>query len=307
MDFQGQHQGQQGYSASQFVPPLVASDAMGRNGQLQQRTFPQAVRTTVHLDSRDRDYDLYPSSSEFVIELPETLRNVSSSVMVTAELPLSYYVFSAARNNTSLTVTINGVTHTVTIPDGNYTTTTMAAALKTALETAFAGTTVAVSFDAASMRCSIAVDGATVAVDTTAAAAGKRTEWGLGFYLGFPRGVVTSGASGSGSVTGTSVASMNPENYLLIDIEELNGLSQSAMYASGGGGKKTFAKVPLNGDSYQYNFYDKVATYVEVRPQLTKLDRLRMSVRFHDGSLVDLNGADWSMSIEFACTLARGL
>ncbi len=289
-----------GYCASQFAPPLVASLAMQRDGQLRQADFPQAVRTTVHIDSRDRDYALHPSPAEFSIELPETLKNVSSAVLVSAELPLSYYVFSAARGNTGLTLTVNGVTRTVAVADGNYSTASMSTALKAALEAAF-GATFTITFDPVNLRCTIATAGA-VAVDTTAAT--RKTEWGLGYYLGFPRGVVTAG---SGSVTGTSVTFLNPENYLLIDIEELNGISQSALYAAGGSGRKSFAKVPLNGDSYQYNYYDKTLTYVDVRPQLTKIDKLRVSIRFHDGTVVDLNGGEWSMSLEFACTLTRGL
>lgn len=290
-----------GYRVSQFAPPLVASVAMGRDGQLAQQQFPQAVRTTVHIDSRDRDYDVYPTASEFSIELPETLKNVSSAVLVSAELPLSYYVFSAARGNTSLTVGLNGTSRTVTIPDGNYTTSSMTTALQAALNAAFSPGTFTVSISGTTMKCTIAATGA-LTVDTTAAT--KKTEWGLGYYLGFPRGVVTSGTD---SVTGTAVATMNPENYLLLDIEELNGIGQSAMYALGGSGRRSFAKVPLNGDSYQYNYYDKTLTYVDVRPQLTKLDKLRVSIRFHDGTVVDLNGGEWSMSLEFACTLTRGL
>ena len=289
------------YRASQFAPPLVASMAMQRNGQLKQVEFPQAVRTTVHIDSRDRDYNLYPTPSDFSIELPETLKNISSAVLVSAELPLSYYVFSAARGNTSLKVSLDGVAKTVTISDGNYSTPLMAAALKAALDAAFSPTTFAVTFDAVTLKCTISATGA-VAVDTTGAV--KRTEWGLAYYLGFPRGAVTSGTNG---VTGTYVTFMNPENYLLIDVEELNGISQSALYSAGGSGRKSFAKVPLNGDSYQYNYYDKTLTYVDIRPQITKLDKLRVSIRFHDGSVVDLNGGEWSMSLEFACTLTRGL
>lgn len=296
----------QDYRPSQFapplLPPLLASTAMGRNGQLKQQEFPQAVRTTVHIDSRDRDYAAYPNSSDFSIELPDTLKNISSAVLVSAELPLSYYVFSAARGTTSLTVVRNGTSQTISVPDGNYTTASMASALKAALDAAYAPATWTVSFNPTTMKCTLASAGATVAVDATAAT--KRTEWGLGYYLGFPRGVVTSGAD---SVTGTSVVSLNPENYLLIDIDELNGISQSALYAAGGSGRRSFAKVPLNGDSYQYNYYDKTLTYVDVRPQLTKLDKLRVSIRFHDGTLVELNGGEWSMSLEFACTLTRGL
>lgn len=288
-----------GYRQSQFAPPLLAT-SMGKDGKLTTREFPQSVRTTIHVDSRDRDFDMFPTSTDFVVSLPETLKNVGSAVLVTAELPLTYYVFSTSRGNTSLTVTVDAVTHTVTIPDGNYTAAQMASALKTVLDTAFAKV-FTVTIDPVTMRCTIAVVGS-VGVDATAAT--KKTEWGLGYYLGFPGGVVTSGTN---SVTGTRVVNLNPENYLFLDIAELNGLASCALYAAGGVGRKTFAKIPLSGTSYQYNFYDKAVTYVEQRPQLTKLDKLHVSVRFHDGTPVDLNGSEWSFSIEFACTLTRSL
>lgn len=290
-----------GFRSSQYSPPVVS----GRDGKLSTLKWPQGVRTTVHIDSRDRDYTTHPSSSQFTVDLPESLKNVSAAVLVSAELPLTYYVFSAARGNTSLTLTHAGVTQTVTIPDGNYTTATMATALKAALEAAFAAVTFTVTFSASTAKCTIAgAGGAAIAIDTTAAPAAKQTDWGLAYYLGFPKGAATSG---TGSVTGTRVAVLSPENYVLIDIEELNGLGQGAIYAAGGSGLRTFAKVPLQGDHYTFNYYDKTPTYVDVRPQLTKLDKLRVAIRFHDGTLVDLNGAEWSMSIEFACTLTRTL
>lgn len=315
-----------GFRPSQFAPPLSPSVAMGRDGQLAPQKFPQSTRTTVHVDSRGRDYTTHPAASEFVIELPETLKNISSAVLVSAELPLSYYVFSAERGNTSLSLKVGaGSTITVTIPDGNYTTATMAAALKAKLDAAFTATstTFTVTFDAADMKCSITSSSGALTVDTTAAV--KNTEWGLGYYLGFPRGVLHT--NGTTTARGTAVATMNPENYLLIEIEELNGVSQPALYstgrnartylpdgqpavavyAPGGSGRRSFAKVPLNGDSYSYNYYDKTLTYVDVRPQLTKLEKLRVSIRFHDGTIVNLNGGEWSMSLEFACTLTRGL
>lgn len=288
------------YRPSQLAPPLVAA-RMSRDGTVATREFPQAVRTTIHVDSRDRDFGTWPTSSEFVVTLPETLKNVSSAVLVTAELPLMYYVFSAARGNTSLTLTVNAVTATVTIPDGNYTSAQMAAALKTVLDAAFSSL-FTVTFDPVTMKCTIATPGSTISVVATGVT--KNTEWGLGYYLGFRGGVTTTGTN---AVTGTFVANLNPENYLLLDIEELNGLASCALYNAGGSGLRTFAKIPLNGASYQYNFYDKAVTYVERRPQLNRLEKLRVSVRFHDGTLVDLNGCEWSFSIEFACTLTRTL
>lgn len=288
-----------GFRFSQFAPPLVES-SLRRDGTVQAAKFPQSVRTTIHVDSRDRNFDAHPSSSEFVVDLPECIRNVSSAVLVTAELPLMYYVFSMGRGNTSLTVAVDDVSHTVTIPDGNYSATTMAAALKSALDTAFSKA-FTVTIDPVSQKCTIAVTGV-VAVDGRGAT--KATEWGLGWYLGFRGGVLTSGTN---SVTGTRVANLNPENYVLLDIQELNNISQGAMYDAGGSGRKIFAKIPLTGNNYSYNFYDKAVSYVEQRPQLTKVDRLHVALRFHDGSLVDLNGSEWSFSVEFSGTLTRAL
>jgi hypothetical protein len=268
--------------------PYLSLPEFGSNRQLKHATFPNVSRTTLLIDSRDRNYTTHPSSTNFVVDLPEPLRNVSSAMLISAEIPQSHYVFSAARGNTSLTVTVDATTYTVTIPDGNYTTTTMAAALKTALDTAFSAT-FTVTISATTMKCTIATTG-TVSVDATAV-----ERYWLGYYLGFPWGVVTSG---SGSATGTQVVSMNPEGYLTIDIWELNGIVAT------GTGRRTFAKVVLQNDSYDYTTYDSNMTSVEVRPPRAHLDKLTVSLRYHDGTLVDLNGAEWSMTIECACTRA---
>lgn len=276
-------------------------NGLGPDGRLVAPAFPQAVRTTIHVDSRDRNFGAYPSSSSFVIKLPEKLKNVTGAALVSAELPLSYYVFTAARGNTTLRAVHNGVTKEVVIPDGNYSTASMCAALKAGLEAAFSGVTFTVAIDATTSKCSITASTGVLAIDTTGAT--KATEWGLGYYLGFPRGEVVG--SGTARVTGRFVASLNPENYLLLDITELNGISQSAMYGAGGGGARTFAKVTLDGDSYSYNYFDRALTPVDRRPQVTQLDQLTVSIRFHDGSVVDLNGGEWSMSLEFWCALTR--
>lgn len=277
----------------------MAYQPVGRSGLVQQ-VFPQTIRTTVIVDSRDRNYKAHPTSSSFSIKLPEPLKNVSNAVLLAAEMPLSYYVFSTTRNNTSLKVIMNNNQPvTATIPNGNYSTSSMARALKEALDTAFANTaiTFTVTFDPADLKCSIKPSSGQISVDTTGAT--KLTDWGLGYYLGFERDKITTAAD---IAKGVNVASVNPENYLLIHIDELDGVHQNDMYGTGVG-KKAFAKVPLNGDSYQYNYYDKTLTLLEIRPSIIKLDTLRISLRFHDGSLVNLNGAEWSMSLEFICTL----
>ena len=272
------------------------------DGTLPGHEFRQVKRVTVLIDSRDRDYAKNPSPSEYVVFLPEAIHNVSNAVLISAEMPSTYYVFSAAKANTSLVVTADGTTQTITVPDGNYTFTTLASALDSALESAFPGITFVVAFNEATARCSITASpsNTVLAVDCTAAT--RPTGWGLGYYLGFAKGVVTSG---TGTVTGTSVANTNPETYMLVDIDELNAVSQAAIYSEGSTMGKVFAKVPICNSSFQYSFYDKTLICNEVRPPRARLDRLSISIKFHDGTLVDFHGAEHSLTIELTCTLTR--
>ena len=276
---------------------MIRRTVLSPDGRVPKSLDGQERRVTLLVDSRDRDYAKYPSASQYVVNLPQTLNNVKSAVLISAEMPSTYYVFSAAKGTTSLRVTVNVTTNTVTIPDGNYTTTTMAAALKTALETAFAGTTFTITFNPATYKCTISISPSnTLTVDCTTAV--KNTDWGLGYYLGFARGVATTGTA---TITGSLASNMNPELYYLIDIAELNAVDETAV----GGRRGAFAKVPLQSGISQNSFYSTVlACFMcnEQKPPKARLDKLSVSIRFRDGTLVDFNNAEHSMTVELVCT-----
>jgi hypothetical protein len=256
------------------------------------------MRKTMIVDSRDRDVGVHPSSSAFVAHLPEPLNNVSSVVLVNAELPLTYYMFSKERENTEVNVIMDGQTFTATIPDGNYTPGSMATALEAAMN-ASTGRVFIVTYATVTSKYTISC-AEPFTLDTTprtAQRAQATTDWGLGYYLGFQKQVFPSGMS----LTSSFVASLTPENYLLIHIDGMNDVGQT------GTARMAFAKVPLDRDSYQYHYYDKTLTFVDVRPSRTKVTSLKVEIRFHDGTLVDLNGGEWSMSLEFICTIAKTL
>lgn len=261
-------------------------------------------RVSLLVDSRDRDYSRHPTSSSYVVRLPSTLFNVTSAMLKSIELPTSYYVFSASRQNTSLVVSVGGVTTTVTIPDGNYTFSTMSAALTAALTAAFPGSTFTATFSDATYKTTLTVSpSAAIAVDCSAVNPVETpTQYGLASYIGFPPGVVTSG---TGSVSGTRVASLNPESYLLVHIEELNTVQQGGMWGGGGSGGVAFAKVPVTNPTMCTFVYDKLITASDYIPPIARLESLRVSLRFHDGSLVDFNGCDHSMTLELVCTQTR--
>ena len=281
---------------------------LGPDGTLTRGTFGVGRKVTVLVDSRDRDYATNPSASSFVIRLPEILHNVTNAVLISAELPTTYHVFSAAKGNTTLRLTIDGVSRDVTIPDGNYAPAALAAAVQAAIVDAdYTTDNIAVTVGTADTRCTITATTeptSQIIVDCTAATLGnsKPTNWGLAYYLGFTRDTTHTGI---GSLTGSRVVTADPEAYVLVDIDELNGVSETAMYADGGT-RGAFAKIPLTQKNFgQFSVYDKTLVCNELRPPRARLDRLSISLRYHDGTLLDLNGAEWSATVELTCTQTR--
>lgn len=255
----------------------------------------------VVIDSRDRDPRRHPSPTEYVVTLPATLYNISCARLLSAEVPTSFYVFSAARGNTSLTVVLNGTSHTITIPDGNYGFSTLTAAVETALTTAF-GTPFVVTISPTTLQCTIAATG-TVGVDTRALSSTAATQWGLAYYLGFNRDVLLDDVD---RVTSPRVCNTSPESYLLLHIEELGTLMEAS--ADGAGGhtsRRLFAKVPLNVNSNSYMFFDKILTSNAQTPPVAKLSSLHIRWTFHDGTPVDFQGVEHSMLIDVEHDVGR--
>lgn len=273
--------------------------------------------TVLLIDSRDRDYELYPSPSEYVLDLPRAYQGVTNARMLSAELPTSFYVFASAFANTTLKVTVTvasvPVSKTITIADGNYIYTSMSTALVDALNTAYVsdGYTFAAVVSTVTQKMTISCTShpstSTLAIDTTAYSSSTLdTEWGLGYYLGFLKGVVASGTTDAGSVTSPGVASMNPFTYMLLDIDELNNVDESAL-GGGGMGPGTFAKIPFNCHSTVNNvFYDKTITNNALSPPRRKLDKIHIKFRFHGGQTVDFHGMEHSITLELTCSDERG-
>ena len=269
----------------------------------------------VHVDSRDRDFETYSSPNTYKIRLPAKYTHVVAARLLGCELPSSFFVFSAANGNTALAVTWYGgpagaaISATVTLPDGNYNQNTICPFLETALNDAFAGSTWTASLNLVTYQLTLAENGHDFQVDTRTTAVGVSAdpvEWGLGYYLGIPKGALLT--SSGKTLTLPGVASLNPFTYILLDIAELNNVDTGGLYGSEVG-PRTFAKVPLSNASFEYVFTGKDATYqmhlahVQYRPPIQRLDRLSIAFKFHNGQVVDFNGVEHSFSIELTCRL----
>jgi hypothetical protein len=71
------------------------------------------------VDSRDRDYSIFPNSNNYTINLFKTYRNVVKIELVAVMIPKSEYNIN--NGNCSLTLTINSVTQILSLRPGQYT------------------------------------------------------------------------------------------------------------------------------------------------------------------------------------------
>lgn len=252
---------------------------------------------TLHVDSRDRDAVPGASPASYVVRLPERLKKVVSARLLSAEIPSSFYVFRAEYGNTSLHVSVNGVDQVLTIPDGNYTASSMATTLRAALNEAYAPWTFQVALSKTTLKLSFqSLDGLTMSVDTRDASASSR-EWGLGYYLGFDKDAVLTGQT----ITAPRVASTNPYTYLVLDCEELNGAMEGGIDGAAMAPHGCFAKIPFSANSFEYVFLDASSQSshpITYRPPIATLDRLRVRWRFHDGRLVNFQDLEHSFTLE---------
>lgn len=253
---------------------------------------------TVIVDSRDRDTSLYPNPNSYRVVLPSSFRNVSSARLVSAEIPGMFYVFTAARGNTTLDITAAGTRASVTIPDGNYTATTMASTLELALHAAFPGATFIVSLTTSTMRYTIQCTShpsLSVTVHCAPGSAGVSDasfHWGLGYYLGFAKDTT----SGTGSVSATGVLNVRPDSYILLRIRGLDNVYQSGME------RRCFAKIPFTVSSFGINFFDKLLTDNILNPIRERLEWLDIELVWYDGTPVQFVGnGEHSFTIEMYC------
>ena len=99
----------------------------------------RTIRKNLNIDSRFRDSYYTTASTNYNFNLPLNIENVVQMQLSAIELPTTYYAVSKQYNNNYFTITVSlndGTTSTgiITIPDGNYTQTTIMEIINTQLD-----------------------------------------------------------------------------------------------------------------------------------------------------------------------------
>lgn len=266
------------------------------------------TESSILIDSRDRNRTRFPSSTSYEIELPEVFHNVTEAHLTSAEVPASFYVFSTLAKNTTLSVSIGEDVRTLELPDGNYSLNSIGSTLQSLLNALFEDTTTRFDVHVNPNTYRLVFHADTVIQPfriITPDFVPNTGHWGLGYYLGLERNRTYEGDEND-VIEGTRPTSLNPDTYLLLEIEELGRVSEPAPLGVGGaGGFHTFAKIPIPVDSFSVIQKDRVLTKNTLTPPVTRLRKLRISWKFHDGRPVDFQNLDHSFTLQLTHTPLR--
>lgn len=196
--------------------------------------------TRVVIDSRDRNTDMFPTPAQYDIAMEEDIEEVTSAEVVVVDMHLASYMVNA--NNNKVYATVSTVNYVADIPFGDYTTSSFADALSTALQTSIVGTSFETVYDSVRDRFDIWAN-SMFALDfkgTAVTYAGERANMGTmvtpykaksaARLIGFANAVYTSQAgAGVSPVNGytnklSSVYRRNftENNYVVLSIAQMS-------------------------------------------------------------------------------------
>lgn len=235
------------------------------------------------------------TSSHFTFFAHKIYRNITSVKMSSMEFSNTFYTFSAARGNTTFTITILGTPYVLTIRDGNYKTTT---SLLTELTTAITNASVpgvTVGYDEVTHKFQFTGSGGEVITfpSTQSNAYGN----GIGYNLGFLNTSYTLPTSPSSLESDVS-PNLIQDTYVYLQINDWN-LLEHQQY--GQTFFSVFAKIQLTGPKNTIIFdnnYTNSSTKEYVFQQPVNIQKLEIRMLDAYGNTLDLRNGSFSMTLE---------
>lgn len=282
---------------------------------------PSATDITQHIlniDSRFRDSPWVrdsPSTSsaaDFNFSLVSPVRNVLRIRITSIEFPNNYYFFTDTRKNVSLQflwtyVGVPGMLNIV-IPDGNYTTDEMVRTLNHLLKAVPFKITVVFSDINGSFTFTSPNP---FTIDTTFGTKDREQDYGLGFYLGFSRGVfisepVTAVAGTEYFIASNFCAYFGGDNYVFLRLNDFGCVRQTVRIYDLNSKLITnneftaLAKIVLREPKNYMSFDDYASQHIKevVFPCPIDLSRLQIQILDKYGDVMDLCSSQFSFSIE---------
>jgi hypothetical protein len=263
---------------------------------------------SVSVDTRFAD-NIYGNTSDFMIRMPTTYKNIGRIALSSVELPLVEYMFSCRHGNVNFSVRVNnGAWLNLSIPPGNYTRCEFIGILQRAIQTASAE--FRVLYDDVTGRMTIynsAYPFDIKVLSNNEEIAKRPSNWGIGYNMGIhERDTISSipapppAPAGGWQITGTSPMYIRPTPYYLLQLWCPDSVEPMMHRVSEGGAVPAFAKLVLEGNKYSLQFINNSDYMRKEYTFLTPVNVPHIRVKLLDpyGKEVDMRDIDWSLTIE---------
>lgn len=277
------------------------------------------TRHIINVDSRFRDAPNVYSASDYYFSLLSPVRNVLRVRITSVELPNNYFFFTKKRQNVSFRIRYSAggtdYVRDVTIIDGNYTAAGSGGdSMVTVLNTIFASylpqITLTVSFSV--INGSFKFTGSIpFSIDTTWNSKDRPLDYGLGYYLGYTRGVHTSvpnAVTGNQEITSDICAYFAADNYVFLALNDFDCVRQTVRTydttflpeRSRPNDFTATAKLIMTQPKNFMVYNDYAGQHIKevVFPGPVDLSRLRVRLLDAYGDPIDLCSSQFSFSIE---------
>ena len=248
--------------------------------------------------------------ANYNITLPEKINDVKSMSVRNVEIPITFYNISASAGNNFFKVTraSNTASYTITLDDGQYDASSLASSINAKMDAIsdISFVNFSISNNISQFSCSDNAYTIQFAVSSTGTFDKYNVKSKLGWMLGYRN--IEYGVTPSASARSESIVNLLGSKYLYLAIDEFSKGNQTSFISSLAGSqinKNIIGKIILNRATFPFgtilpaNNYDGYLM-TDKRTYNGKIDIQKLNVQLLDenGSLVNLNGIDFSFCIE---------
>lgn len=294
-----------------------ASKSLARDTMNAKQT-PETYKRTLNIDTRFRENYYKTNSTDFHVSLPIRIKGVTKMKLCSLELPFTIYNVSASQGNNYFYVyaSSSGLNYKVTLPDGNYTTEMLQLELNARLEAAAPGLfeaiidkrtkRVVISLIAPPTTETLSLIFNSIASDVAVLDSTTNLQSKLGWMLGFRFGQY----EGNTSYVSEAPYILKSPRYIFLRIDDYNNTANESIIAAFNSSISTsniLAKISnaehIDDNIFMMTLEDKFVSGCKERNYSGPVDIEKLRIQLVDeyGRIVNLNGSDFSFSLEFEC------
>lgn len=261
----------------------------------------ETYKRTLNIDTRFRENYYKTSSTDFHVSLPVRIKGVTKMKLCSLELPFTIYNISASQGNNVFYIDNTSPPATIHLPDGNYTTDM----IQTEINRQLAVTPVNAIVDKKTKRVVLSsTTQITVRFkDSTTTNLQQTLGWMLGFRF--------AQYEGNTSYVSEAPYILKSPRYIFLRIDDYNNTANDSMIGAFNSSITTnniLAKIS-NGEYlpdeniFLMTLEDKFVSGCKERTYSGPVDIEKLRIQLIDdfGRIVNLNGSDFSFSLEFEC------